>query len=145
MLGKLLLIHKQQSMAKIVDALFMQVLVRFLRNAASGQPTGKRLMMLPVLASKLLLRAFASEPNWPLELVQVSVGYSDTVGSKSNYTEFKQEVSELWLFVSRMLRVWYSMLSEVIALHRCTWKMLPCPAPGLSTMVVRNSCPISRR
>ncbi|CAM6088323.1 unnamed protein product [Calypogeia fissa] len=48
-----------------------KVLLGFLRNAAAGQLTGKRQMMLPILASKLLLRAFANEPDWPLELVQM--------------------------------------------------------------------------
>lgn len=45
----------------------------FLRNASVGQQTGKRQMMLPVLASKLLLRALAAEPDWPFELVQVGI------------------------------------------------------------------------
>lgn len=56
--------------------LWNQVLVGFLRNAAAGQLTGKRQMMLPILSSKLLLRAFANEPDWPLELVQVRIDQS---------------------------------------------------------------------
>lgn len=66
---------------RIFGCLCQQVLVGFLRNAAIGQPTGKRQMMLPVLASKLLIRAFATEPDWPLELVQVSMSCAIEPGS----------------------------------------------------------------
>jgi len=49
----------------------VQVLLAFLESAAS-QTMAKRPNLLPILACKLLFRAFAGESDWPIEFVQVS-------------------------------------------------------------------------
>jgi hypothetical protein len=58
----------------------MQILLSFL-DSTRAQPVVKRQLILPILACKLLFRAFAAEPDWPLEFVQVYL--LDSVGSCS--------------------------------------------------------------
>lgn len=48
----------------------LQVLLSFLESA-TAQAGLKRQSMLPIVACKLLFRAFAGEPDWPVEFVQV--------------------------------------------------------------------------
>lgn len=50
----------------------VQVLLTFLESAAA-QTVVKRQSLLPMLACKLLFRAFAGEPDWPIEFVQVVI------------------------------------------------------------------------
>lgn len=49
-----------------------QVLLGMLKSPNGIQSAAKRQIMLPVLACKLLNRAFAYEAQWPLKFVQVS-------------------------------------------------------------------------
>ncbi|KAG0612970.1 hypothetical protein M758_6G066600 [Ceratodon purpureus] len=57
-----------------------KVLLSFLESA-SAQTVVKRQSLLPVLACKLLYRAFAGEPDWPIEFVQVYL--LDSTGSRA--------------------------------------------------------------
>ncbi|KAL2636269.1 hypothetical protein R1flu_007748 [Riccia fluitans] len=59
----------------------LKVLLGFFRSPSGGQSTLKRQPMLPIVASKLLNRAFASEPQWPLDFVQIYL--EDAAGARS--------------------------------------------------------------
>lgn len=58
----------------------VKVLLTFLESAAA-QTVVKRQSLLPMLACKLLFRAFAGEPDWPIEFVQVYL--LDSTGSRA--------------------------------------------------------------